>query len=370
MPEKETLHSRIQKYILSLIETGEKKPGDKLPTEYELAQMFQTSRTTVLRALDQLTAQGVIYKRRGSGSYVSDQTDASRTDLPIISLILPFSQNQDYTEAPNEYLLLRGCQSYLVKKGYMLTISYTSESFEDEFQIIGQCKKASSKGVILYPSSNIDTLSNFYSLMLDDFPIVLIDQPLISLECSFVLSDNKSGGMIAADHLIETGCDNFSFVCETNTFSHFSLQDRYFGFCRSLKQHGYSIDKTNYFVDCLNQAAAAGQTVTEYFKQVLTRITSEPAEKYGIFCTSDAIAAELLAAASALGLDVPQKLAVIGYSSSAQRQDYPLTTISQDFYAIGENAARELLKIIRHTAAPGGFHARYIPVHLSRGQTT
>ena len=63
MPEKETLHSQIQQYILSLIQTGEKKPGDKLPTEFELSQMFQTSRTTVLRALDQLMARGIIYKK-------------------------------------------------------------------------------------------------------------------------------------------------------------------------------------------------------------------------------------------------------------------------------------------------------------------
>lgn len=369
MAEKQTLHSQIQKYILSLIQSGEKKPGDKLPTEHELSQMFQTSRTTVLRALDQLMAQGIIYKRKGSGSYVSNKQNTT-TGAPIISLILPFSQNKDFPEALNEYSLIRGCQVYLAKKGYMLTISYTSENFDDEFHVINQCKEASSKGIILYPSSNIDTLSNFYSLLLDDFPIVLIDHPLISLECSFVLSDNKCGGTIAADHLFEIGCDNFTFACDTNTFSHFSIQDRYFGFCKSLKQHGHSIDKANYYVDCYSKAHQDYENPSDYYIDMLTEITSQPANKYGIFCTSDMMACELLDAAKKLDIAVPETLSIIGYGSSAQNPSYPLTTIAQDFYAIGENAARELLKTINNIGGTSTFRTKYIPVHLSKGQTT
>ena len=369
MQEKETLHSQIQKYILRLIETGEKKPGDKLPTEYELSAMFHTSRTTVLRALDQLMAHGVIYKRRGSGSYVADRRNEG-DNLPIVSMILPFSHNTDFSYVPNEHLLIRGCQAYLARKGYLLTISYASESSENEFDVIRQCKESSTRGAILYPSSNMAPLSDFYRLMLDDFPIVLIDHPLISLECSFVLSDNKAGGTIAADHLFEIGCDNLTFVCETDTFSHFSIQDRYFGFCKSMKQHEYDIDKANYYVSCYAKAREEGLTVQEYLATILTQIIRQPAKKYGIFCTTDTIASGLLEAAQKFGIDVPGKLAIIGYSSSDQIPMHPLTTITQDFYSIGENAARELLKIINHSVAGDTFKTKYIPVSLSRGATT
>ena len=368
MPEKETLHSQIQQYILSLIQTGEKKPGDKLPTEFELSQMFQTSRTTVLRALDQLMARGIIYKKRGSGSYVSDKQNDNDT-AHIISLILPFSPNPDFSEDTNESLLIRGCQVYLAKKGYMLTISYVSENFEEEFNAINRCKENASKGVILYPSSSIDTLSDFYSLILDDFPIVLIDNPLICLECNYVLSDNKSGGAIAADHLFEKGCDNLTFACEMPTLAHYSIQDRYFGFCKSLKQHGYPISEANCFVNC-SVNAKEYPAPQEYYVELLRKIMSKPARKYGIFCTSDFVAYEFLEAAKRLNIDVPRKLALIGYGSSAQQFNYPLTTIKQDFYAIGENAARELLKAINNTGPAKTFNAKYIPVQLSQGKTT
>lgn len=368
MPEKETLHSQIQRYILHLIQTGEKKPGDKLPTEYELCQMFHTSRSTVLRALDQLMAQGIIYKRKGSGSYVSSKQTESNA-VPIISLILPFSQGENLADAPNEYLLIRGCQSYLARKGYMLTISYASDSFDDEFAIIRQCREMSAKGIILYPSAQIGTLSSFYSLLLDDLPLILIDHPLMSLECSFVLSDNKSGGMIAADHLFDIGCDHLTFACETNTFSHFSLQDRYFGFCKSLRQHNYPIDSANCFVDCIEKAKQSCLNLHAYYKQMLTQILRKPGSKYGIFCTSDVMASDILDAAVALGIDVPSQLALIGYGSSAQKPRHPLTTITQDYYAIGENAARELLKTINNPSQDT-FRTKYIPVSLLQGETT
>lgn len=363
-----TIHSQIQSYILHLIQSGEKKPGDKLPTEYELCQMFHTSRSTVLRALDQLMAQGIIDKRRGSGSYVSQKQTESDT-VPIISMILPFSQGENSANAPNEYLLIRGCQSYLARKGYLLTIFYSNDSFNDEFTTIRRCQEMAVKGVILYPSARIDTLSNFYNLLLGDLPVILIDHPLMSLECSFVLSDNKSGGMLATDHLFDVGCDSVTFACETNTFSHFSLQDRYFGFCKSLKEHGYPIDAASCYMDCAEKAKQACISQPEYYQQMLQEIVSKPGTKHGVFCTSDMLASDILDAAAELGIDVPSRLAVVGYGSSFQTSRYPLTTVTQDYYSIGENAARELLKTIKGTATEG-VRTKYIPVSLTKGETT
>lgn len=368
MSKKETLHSQIQKYIISQIETGEKKPGDKLPTEFELAQMFNTSRTTVLRALDQLMAHGVIYKKRGSGSYVSDKQN-QQNGSRIISLILPFFKNNNFSEDTNENLLIRGCQVYLARHGYMLTISYASENFDEEFKAINQCKDNASIGVILYPSSSINTLADFYSIILDDFPIVFIDNPLICPECNYVLSDNKSGGVIATNHLFEKGCDNFTFACDA-TLAHYSLQDRYFGFCKSLKLHDYIINKANCFVDCALKSKQNNAAPGDYYIELLKKIMSKPAKKYGIFCTSDILAYEFLEAAKSLQINVPNKLAIVGYGSSAQQLNYQLTTIKQDFYSIGENAARELLKIIDAPKGTKTFGAKYIPVELSQGKTT
>lgn len=48
------------------------RTGDKLPTEKEMSERFGVNRHTVRRALAELTNEGAIYVRRGSGAYVAE----------------------------------------------------------------------------------------------------------------------------------------------------------------------------------------------------------------------------------------------------------------------------------------------------------
>lgn len=52
------------------IESGEFRPGDILPSEQNLAEMFKVSRTVVREALARLKYEGVIESKRGSGPIV------------------------------------------------------------------------------------------------------------------------------------------------------------------------------------------------------------------------------------------------------------------------------------------------------------
>lgn len=54
------------------IAEGVYRTGDKLPTEKELSGRFDVNRHTVRRALAELTGEGAIYVRRGSGAYVAE----------------------------------------------------------------------------------------------------------------------------------------------------------------------------------------------------------------------------------------------------------------------------------------------------------
>lgn len=56
--------------ILSYVKAGQLKPGDKLPSERELAERFAVSRPTVREALRALSVLGVIDIRHGGGAYV------------------------------------------------------------------------------------------------------------------------------------------------------------------------------------------------------------------------------------------------------------------------------------------------------------
>ena len=68
---------QIYELIRAKIDGGGLLPGAKLPTELQLMQHFAVSRTTVSRALRDLELQGLIRRRRGSGTYVRELTPAT-----------------------------------------------------------------------------------------------------------------------------------------------------------------------------------------------------------------------------------------------------------------------------------------------------
>ncbi len=61
----------IQRYIMSLIESGYLKPGDKIPSERELSQKFNVSRMTIRRALMDLVQKGLLIRQVGKGTIVN-----------------------------------------------------------------------------------------------------------------------------------------------------------------------------------------------------------------------------------------------------------------------------------------------------------
>lgn len=61
----------IENYLLTEIDNGNFKIGDKIPSELELAKMFSFGRQTVHSALSDLALMGIIERTPGKGSFVS-----------------------------------------------------------------------------------------------------------------------------------------------------------------------------------------------------------------------------------------------------------------------------------------------------------
>lgn len=65
------LYHQLKEIIEQEIGLGEWKPGDKISSENELRQMYDISRNTVQKALDELVQEGVLQRRQGRGTFVS-----------------------------------------------------------------------------------------------------------------------------------------------------------------------------------------------------------------------------------------------------------------------------------------------------------
>src|SRR5512137_573419 len=80
--------SQIADQIRSSILAGEFTPGDKLPPERELAEMFGVSRPSVREALNMLSAAGLVESYQGGGTVVKSlvETTAGNTLSDLIKV--------------------------------------------------------------------------------------------------------------------------------------------------------------------------------------------------------------------------------------------------------------------------------------------
>ncbi|AJA10090.1 GntR family transcriptional regulator [Sphingopyxis fribergensis] len=62
---------RIRDEIAAAIQSGEWRPGDRVPTEQELAARYRCARATVSKALGELAAMGLVERRRKAGTFVA-----------------------------------------------------------------------------------------------------------------------------------------------------------------------------------------------------------------------------------------------------------------------------------------------------------
>ncbi len=82
LPQNRSASERVAERLRELIGSGNVAPGEKLPSENELARALQVSRPVVREALRGLAMMGVVESRQGEGCYVTD-LDASRLMAPL-----------------------------------------------------------------------------------------------------------------------------------------------------------------------------------------------------------------------------------------------------------------------------------------------
>ena len=82
------LHERLARAVETAIAAGRFRPGEQLPTHRQLAQQFSVSIGSVTRAIDTLSARGVVRGEIGRGTFVLDQAGARPDAGGIIDLTI------------------------------------------------------------------------------------------------------------------------------------------------------------------------------------------------------------------------------------------------------------------------------------------
>lgn len=114
------IYRQIANQIRYMVASGILKPGEEISAVRQLALTLSVTPNTVVKAYDELEAAGVIFKRRGAGTYISDEQSplADRERLRIIEgridSLLAEAHQLDYSPA-DVLELVRSRQEYLSK---------------------------------------------------------------------------------------------------------------------------------------------------------------------------------------------------------------------------------------------------------------
>jgi len=80
------ISEEIVEQIKALISKGELKPGERIPSERDLASMLGVSRPSVREAIMVLEAMGLLESRQGGGTYVRSLTEGALAD-PLTTMV-------------------------------------------------------------------------------------------------------------------------------------------------------------------------------------------------------------------------------------------------------------------------------------------
>jgi GntR family transcriptional regulator, arabinose operon transcriptional repressor len=347
-------HRRVFEHLLASVQSGELKPGDRLPSEAELGKLFSASRITVAKAVHDLQRMGLVTRRPGAGTHVlAENRPSGRTfgllipELGLTEIFEPICHGMMRTHFARPDALLWGNSSESVQ-----------DSVKAAEQMVQSFISQRVAGVFFAPlelTSDKDTANRRIARALDraQIPFVLLDRCYMPYPerspHDLVGVDNRRAGYIATTHLLDHDAHRLVFFGEEHSAN--TVDARITGFYEALRSHGIKQDW---------EPVWRGNPQDDSF----VRRMIDAARPEGIVCANDLTAARLMQILLRLGLRIPEDIRIVGMDDVryASLLPVPLTTIHQDCAGIGAVAMATMLERLEHPEMP--IRDVLVPVRL------
>ncbi|MFT3784932.1 MAG: substrate-binding domain-containing protein [Tepidisphaeraceae bacterium] len=350
--------------LLEGIHSGSFAPGDKLPTETELARLFSASRSTVARAMRELKNRGLLNRRRGGG------TSIARSSAKEVALFTPFARTAgnlgyigDQIHAHLSDVACRG-RSHL-----RLQLVPRSDDVRLE-PILGATKSLIDEGVqgvFFYPHELAPEQAHFNRIVAEKLTevgvaVVCIDRDITTFpersNYPLVTFDNRRGGYLITQHLIQRGCKRIAFLTTPHISS--AAADRVRGYRDAMEDAGMHLDRS--FV----RAARFHDINFEFCKSMMDDLKPD-----AIVCKMDHYAALVGRHLTTLGVSIGKDVRLAGFDNQpiAEMLPVPLTTIR---FPADAFATVAYSRLIEQMASPKELlaGATYIDVELIVREST
>ncbi len=254
--EKEFLYEKIYHDILQAISDGQYQPGERLPSEKELALSYGASRITSKRALEMLAEQGLITRMPGRGSFVKNQEEKEKAEESKGTVQAAEREGAEVTpQAPADMVcisgterkkkilgvildcfssdfgseLLKSIEQECRKRDYNMLLRCTYGSIEEENRAIQSAVELGAQGLILMCAQDESYNTTIIQLALNHFPMVLVDRQMQGISIPCIKTDNYQAARELTQLLIRRGNKNLCFVSHSSVGTP-TIRERYEGF--------------------------------------------------------------------------------------------------------------------------------------------
>jgi DNA-binding LacI/PurR family transcriptional regulator len=256
------------------------------------------------------------------------------------------------------YNMIGGLQSVILSNNYELTIcdfSYLNPS-ENLLERFVYNRKVD--GIILHVSLvNSDIIAKLNEI---SFPYVIIGNPNIDFDSTWVDIDNTAAGKLACKRLLESGYKKVAFIAGSK--EEVISNQRIEGYKKQLKKSKLSVDP-QYIMNTMgtDKDGYAG----------VKKLLSMDSPPDAVICINNYTAFGAVRAINELSIKVPEQLGVITFDNFplAPYISPSLTSIDIDTFKLGERASELLMEKVKNNNKPHK-HERIIPNIISRVSDT
>lgn len=356
-------HKEIYDTYCKAILEGKYRPGEKIPTEKEIAAEFNASRPTVGRAMRDLEQHGMLLRRQGSGTFVRKATH-SRTQT--FGILIPW-QGEDSLDSNTSIFasMVPELSRVSSRNGYTLLLN---ESPRDDIgdvvkrarTICTQLIELQVAGVFFMPIENPASFIKFNAEIAETFEragvaVVLLDRDINEWshrsKYDVVSIDNEYASYMLTRHLLQQGCRKIDFF--TGVMGVTSVMGRIEGFWKALREAGVASEASRVLqVDpakLINLDLADNKAELE---PIAERIKTGQTE--AIICVNDMTAIRLMQYLLRIGITIPDDVKIVGFDDSPIDEflPVPLTTIRQNVNALAYEAVRTIKDRIEKPDSP------------------
>lgn len=230
----------------------------------------------------------------------------------------------------------RGVEDQLAESRRPLLLGNSGQDAARETSYLDLFEEQRVAGILISPVGNV--VARLRRLRDRGAAVVLVDRKSGEGEFSSVSVDDRLGGRLAAEHLVEGGRRRIVVIGGPGRLR--QVKHRLEG------AQQVAVEHRNVSVDFLDTGAMDVESGHRAVAELLARPRRQRPD--AIFATNDLVALGVLQALTAAGVAVPDDVALVGYDDIefAASATIPITSVRQPAHEMGETAAALLLETI------------------------